>query len=531
MVIILGLGEILYSNTFFSSFHLDDYSSITENFAIRDIHNLHHIWVFWPCRFITYLSFALNYHFNGSHVLGYHLFNLGVHLASAVLVWWLTRLTLSTPAMKEDKISSFTDPIALFAALIFVSHPVQTEAVTYIVQRAASMAALFYLAAVCFYVKSRLSSQHPELRRFYYFCSLIAAMMAMFTKELAITLPLMVLLYEFSFFRTKKGVFWQSLVPFLPILFIIPLTMLVTKSVNFHEMRRAAEGPAGISPAHYLLTQFRVMITYIRLAFLPLDQNLDYDYPLFKSIFEFPVLASLLFLAGILFCAKQLFLKYRIISFSIFWFFLTLLPESSIFPIKDVIFEHRLYLPLAGYSIFLASGAYYLSGKNGFKGAVIALTVIVAFYSVLTYQRNKVWKNEIILWNDTLQKSPRKARSHNNRGIIYFMQGNWPQAMYNYDKALEIAPYFADAYYNRGVIYEKQGKVMFAIDEYNEALEINPVYAAAYYNRANIYYKQREYVQAISDYNKAMKLNPDDPDFCNNSAMAYKQLDRILDAE
>ena len=123
-------------------------------------------------------------------------------------------------------------------------------------------------------------------------------------------------------------------------------------------------GSMGISPMHYLLTQFRVMVTYIRLVFLPVNQNLDYDYPIFKSIFEFPVLISFLFLIFILFSAKRLFSKYRLVSFSIFWFFLTLLPESSLFPIHDVIFEHRLYLPLVGYSMFLVSSVYYLLGKN-----------------------------------------------------------------------------------------------------------------------------------------------------------------------
>ena len=158
------------------------------------------------------------------------------------------------------------------------------------------------------------------------------------------------------------------LVPFLLTLLIIPLTMLFTESVISQEIQRIMrQGPAGISPMHYFLTQFRVMVTYIRLVFLPLNQNLDYDYPVFKSIFEFPVLISFIFLATILFFAKRLFSKYRLISFSIFWFFLTLLPESSFLPIKDVIFEHRLYLPLVGYSIFLVSGVYYLFGKNTIK--------------------------------------------------------------------------------------------------------------------------------------------------------------------
>ena len=165
-------------------------------------------------------------------------------------------------------------------------------------------------------------------------------------------------------------------------------------------MRRVTEGAPGISSAHYFLTQFRVLVTYIRLLFLPLNQNFDYEYSISKSLFELSTLVSFLFLTSILFFARRMFSRYRLISFSILWFVLTLTPESSVIPIKDVIFEHRLYLPMAGFSIFLVSGTYYFFGKNFFKVMIVTLTLIVAGYSFLTYQRNKIWKNEITLWED-----------------------------------------------------------------------------------------------------------------------------------
>ena len=136
--------------------------------------------------------------------------------------------------------------------------------------------------------------------------------------------------------------------------------MFLTKSVDFIGMRRVLETPPGISPWQYLFTQFRVIVTYIRLLFIPINQNLDYDYHIVKSLFELPALASLIFLGSILTIAIRIFSKYRLISFGIFWFFLTLLPESSIIPIKDVIFEHRLYLPMVGFSFFLVSYIYYI---------------------------------------------------------------------------------------------------------------------------------------------------------------------------
>jgi tetratricopeptide (TPR) repeat protein len=404
--------------------------------------------------------------------------------------------------MKDNKITQHANLIALFAGLIFVSHPLQTEAVTYIVQRAASMATLFYVATLCLYVKSRLVQD--TRMKIYYIGSLLTAVVAMFTKEIAITLPLMILLYEFSFFKPNRN----YLTPFFLTLFIIPITMLFThnESINFQEIQGAMKGAMGISPMHYLLTQFRVMVTYIRLVFLPLNQNLDYDYPVFESIFELPVLISFLFLVSILYFAKRLFSKYRLVSFAIFWFFLTLLPESSLFPIHDVIFEHRLYLPLVGYSMFLVCSVYYLFGNNSIRTMVIVLTMIVGCNSVLTYQRNKVWKDEFTLWDDTVKKSPYKARPYNNRGFAYDKQGNFTQAISDYNKAIGLNPEYAEAYTNRGVAYAKQNNFTQAMPDFIKAIELNPKLAAVYNNRAVVYYKLKKYDEAWADVHKAQYL-------------------------
>ena len=519
IIIISCLGIIVYSNTFFASFQFDDRSSIIDNFAIRNIHNFQKIWNFWPCRFITYLSIAFNYHFHQLNVLGYHLFNLLVHLGSAILVWWFTLLTFSTPTMKDRKITYHANIISLFVGLVFVTHPIQTQGVTYIVQRATSMATLFYLASLSFYVKSRLLQEKEStsgLVRLYYISSLITAILAMFTKEMTITLPLTICFYEFTFLKTKRALNWRYLVPFLLTLLIIPLTMLLTKSVHVQEMVRVGEGSPHISSMHYLLTQFRVMITYIRLAFLPLNQNLDYDYHISKSIFELPTLISLLFIIIILFSAKRIFLKYRLVSFGIFWFFSTLLPESGLIPIRDVIFEHRLYLPLVGFSIFLVSSVYYLFEKNTFKAIVVVLSIIVTCYSVLTYQRNKVWKDDFVLLDDTVLKSPHKARPYNGRGIAYYHRGNLPQAISDYNKAIEIDPNYADAYYNRGLAYYKQDNLPQAISDYNKAIGIDPNYAKAYKNRGVLYYIAKDYDKAWADVHKAEGLGVVvNPEFLN----------------
>lgn len=533
IILISCLGIIVYSNTFYAPFHFDDTVFITSNFAIRNIHEPLNIWQCFPCRFVTLFSFAINYHFYKLNVFGYHLFNLMVHLCSAILVWWFVLLTLSTPAMKENKITRYANLMALLAGLVFVSHPVQTEAVTYIWQRTACLATLFYLASISCYVKFRLLQEEgasSSLWKNYYIGALILALLAMFTKEIAITLPLMILLYEFSFLNVKRSFHWQYLVPFLLTIFIIPLTLVLTKARISHVIQGISQGPGGVSPMHYFLTQFRVMATYIRLAFLPLHQNLDYDYPVFKNIFEIPVLTSLVFLATILFFAKRLFSKYRLVSFSIVWFFLSLLPESSFFPQQDIIFEHRLYLPLVGYSLFLVSGLYYLLGHNTIKGMVLVLTMVIICNSVLTFQRNKVWGDDIVLWNDAVGKSPHKARPYVNRGMAYLRQNEFTKAMADLNKAIAMNPQAADSYYNRGFIYDVRGNTTQALADYNKAIEINPNYAAAYQNRSNIYAIQGDFTRAVSDLNKAIELKPNTADLYNNIGTIYAQQGEFIQA-
>ena len=611
IILISSLGIIVYSNTFHCAFHIDDITSIVDNFAIRDIHNLQAIWNFWPCRFITYFTLALNYHLGKLNVSGYHLFNLCVHLITSILVWWLTLLTLpllskklqgndviaskakqslnkkkiaplqikrgpagavasslknaprnDTNAHSDDPISQHAALIALFVGLVFVSHPLQTQAVTYIVQRAACMAALFYLASLCFYVKARLVSSSviarsegpqaghsqvaPTKQSFikisphvFYACSLLAAVAAMFTKENSITLPFAILLYEFFFLRPNSfsrrgestgGGDWKILSPFLLTLSIIPLTMMFTQTVDFQGMHRIAEKPSGISSMQYLLTQCKVIVTYIRLFFLPLNQNADYDVPLAHSLFELPVLTGFLFLIAVLWQAKQLFLKHRLLSFSIFWFFLTLLPESSIVPIKDVIFEHRLYLPLAGYSLFLVSGAYYLLGKKMMLVMIVFLTSIIVGQATLAYQRNNVWKDESSLWDDVIKKSPHKPRGYNNRGNVFAARGNFFQALSDYNKAIKADPNFSEGYYNRGGVEASQGKLNLAMTDYDKALELNHEYPEAYINRGYLYYKQGKLTEALLNYNKALSLTPTIQKVYIDRGLVYAQQGDLTDA-
>jgi len=461
-------------------------------------------------------------------------------LGSGLAAFWLISLLLSTPEMREDKIAKHANLIAFLGALIFLSHPIQTESVTYIFQRATCLAGFFYILSLCLYLKSRLLQEQGEVLHeakgkrlaILYTFSFASALLAMFTKENTLTLPAMILLCEFFFFKKRR---YRYTIPFLILIPIIPILLILTKSV----ISKSIEGvlaPSTYNELYYFLTQFRVIITYIRLCFIPVNQNLNYDYPLIKMPLDLSALASILALVIILIAALKLFKRHRLISFSIFWFFITILPESSLVHVKgDCIYEHWLYLPLAGYSLFLVSAAYYFFGRNSIKLMVSALIAIVACYSVLTYARNLIWKDELTLWNDVIRKSPQRARPYDSRGLAYFKKGNLDQAISDYNKSITIYSKSITVYSNfitvnrelagvcnnRGLAYFKKGNLDQAISDYNKAIEIDPELAFAYYNRGNAYVKKGNLDQAISDYNKAITIDPEYADAYSNRGNAY----------
>jgi tetratricopeptide (TPR) repeat protein len=531
---IVFLGVLIYANTFSASFHFDDFKSIAYNPTIRNILDLRAIWNFWPTRFINYFSFALNYHFHNFDVFGYHFFNLLVHLGASLLVWRLAYLTFLTPCLKNKKGTRQAGLVAFFAGLIFVAHPIQTQAVTYIVQRTTSLAAFFYLASLVLYVQSRLFSKekpgYKKTQAFYYYGSLLSAILAMFTKEMTITLPFMILLYEVCFLKNGNRMPWKTLAPFLITFIVIPLTMVLTRSVNFAEMRRVPETLTNISSAQYLLTQFRVFLTYIRLLLLPIHQNLDYDYPLAKTLFEFPVLASLFLILIILVVAIRRHSQYPLLSFGILWFFMTLLPESSLVPIKEVINEHRLYLPMAGYSFVIATGLFYLFQNKTIKFSVLLLSLLAFCYAVMTYNRNNVWKDELTLWSDVILRSPQKERGYDYRGNAYYERRDLDHAISDYNRAVEINPKSPEAYNNRGTAYQAMGDLDKAISDYSKAILITPEDGDIYFNRGNAYRDKGELDRAIADYRKAIENKANYDGLYFNLGNAWKDKGELAEA-
>jgi len=312
--VISFIAIVIYSNTFRVPFQFDDQISILGNPAVKDLGNLKAIFQFSPTRVFTYLTFACNFYFNKLNVFGYHLVNLIIHICTSLLVMLFAHLTFATPAVRDTPPAVHKKSIAFLAALLFVVHPVQTQAVTYVVQRLASLATLFYLLTLCLYIKGRLLQQAGAAQKYsicLFSAAAVTAIVGMFTKETVFTLPFAILLYEFCFFRSMFIYNWKFLVLVFTFCLLIPLIIFSTGSIDFDKLRAMQEGPEGIvyiSPLEYFLTQLRVLITYLRLVILPINQNLDYDYPLYHSFFDPHVFLSFFFHAGAIVLALYLFL-------------------------------------------------------------------------------------------------------------------------------------------------------------------------------------------------------------------------------
>lgn len=354
--LIAGVALVAYSNTFHVPFQFDDRPNIVENpnvqisvFTWNALERLIKNTYVVTIRVFSYFTLALNYYFGGFNVFGYHLVNLFIHIASGIFLYWFLLLTFQLPSLKE-KYGPISYKVALFSSLIFIAHPIQTQSVTYIVQRMASMAGMFYLLSLILYIKARLSNGAPRV--FYFGGAVLSYLLGVFSKENVAILPLFIALYEFYFFqnfdltpRGKKILF--GLVGGLLALgifgFILWGNRYIEDTILGYQGR-----PFTLSER--VLTQSRVVLYYLTLLAFPHPSrlNLDYDFPVSKTILDPPTtLISILMIAVLIGYSIWTAKKRPVLSFCILWYFGNLVIESSIFPL-EMVYEHRLYLPAVG---------------------------------------------------------------------------------------------------------------------------------------------------------------------------------------
>ena len=571
---------VIYGNTLNAPFQWDENTFIVDNPIIKDLHFFtspseaqgFEYYGALMNRYVAYLTFALNYRIHGISVTGYHIVNIAIHIANSILVYFFVLLTFRTPYMRQASgvgRPGHSGSIAFFSAMLFAAHPLQTEAVTYVFQRCASLTAFFYLLSLVFYLKARLALTTDDLKKPrkvswsslssplwfpWLVLSVLSAVLAMKTKENAFTLPFVIALYEFCFFcGSARRILY--LAPILLTLFIIPLG-LGTAGGTSGVLDPGSYGVKGYSRGDYLFTQFRVIVTYLRLLFFPVDQRIDYDYPVYKSFFDPPVLLSAVFLSllfglGVYMIAGNRrwaignMIKAkgkedaerstnsrclgtpnaaRLLGFGILWFFITLSVESSIVPLTMLIDEYRVYLPSVGLIIGVVTGAFLIKTLSPKVGRLIPaiLTVTIAVLSVATHLRNQVWTDTIRLWEDTAQKSPLNARVHFNLGVIYKNRDMPDMAREQYLTAIKLRPDFAEAYNNLGNIYQACNMLDKAEESYLRAVKFKPDYAGAHNNLGVIYQNLNMPDKAMEQYLITIKLKTDCAEAHNNLGVIYQ---------
>ncbi len=525
---ISALGIICYYNSFTVPFQFDDLPYIVKNRNIRDINDLSAIWqsLAHPSRFVAFFTFALNYHFFKYEVFGYHLTNLLIHISSGILVYALIQLLCQTPSLKGKYPLAQAKAIALLTALLFIAHPLQTQAVTYIVQRFASLATFFYLLSLWGYLIARLKS-----RKGYYAVFILAGILALFTKQIAFTLPLMIICIEvfffdaFNFFKKQKWV----LVVLIVFLAVVPSFshFSLEKVFGMQVSSGNYEGDIITAPK-YFLTQFRVIPTYLRLFVFPVNQSIDYQFPLSRSFFEAKTLAGFLFLLFLFGLGVFLFKRNRLLSFGFFWFFLTISVESSIIPIHHVIYEHRCYLPSVGvFLVFSLLINQYITFKRLRYGLIVIMIGVLGF---LTVKRNVVWQDKILLWQNALKTAPGQFKVHDNLGYEYWKSEQYDKALEHFNKAIAINPAYPGVYNNRGGMYADEGKHELAIKDFKRALSLRPNYVEPFYNLGKVYYDMEQLNTALSYYSKAIAIDQTYAEAFNNRGNVYGEMERYQEA-
>ena len=427
-----------------------------------------------PNRILPNLTFALNTCLHGTEVAGYHWLNIAVHLAAAIALYFLARLILEILLAREKSPLLGREPeIAFAAALLWAVHPLQTNAVTYIIQRMTAMSALFSLLAVFCYLKTRLQCGRGRLG-----CGLLTvlfATMALLSKENAGILPLTLLGCEVFIIQPDLAAWrrnWQKILgPALLAAMVFVLVALVFLGSAPWEHILAGYQNRDFTLGQRLLTEARIVWYYLTLLVLPLPSrlNIAYDYSLSTGLLAPPqTLLSLLGLVALLWAMVRLYPRQRLASFAIFWYLSNLVIESSVIPLM-LIFEHRLYLPATMVLLAAVHFCYRLGRANLalVRGCGVAVLVLFAFF---TWQRNTVWQSEQVLWTDVLRKSPRLSWVYVNLGKVHAQQRDFAAAEQYFRQAATLEPDSGLAWLNLGVLYEQQNRLPEARQMLEQAL-------------------------------------------------------------
>jgi len=548
-VLIVVAVAVVYANSFWGKFFFDDH------FAIVNNRKVHRLWPLWDVlkdvsargmRPVALLSLAVNWKISGDQEWSYHAVNLGIHLAAALLLFGIVRRTLASPRVGE-RLNRVSLPLGLAIALIWAVHPLHTQSVTYIVQRAESMMGMFYLLTLYGAIRA-MGSRRPIL---WGAVATVACALGMGTKQVAVTAPLMVVIHDalfapWPFARTLRRR-WGLYGALAATWGVLGLLWWLTPP-----FRSAGFGYPVYAWWQYPASQFGVIAHYLRLAFWPDRLSLDYGWPAIAwpawSSSRYAYLAAKAVLgvalpgaliAGLIAMTIWAFRRHRWTGFWGAWFFLILAPTSSIMPIADLAVEHRMYLPLAAVvavtviAAFLAGRALLervmsvARDRRDLGRAVAAVLVLAAAGSLgaRTVYRNTYYHDEERMWRDVIDQNPRHYRGHDSLGVALAKKKRYKEAIAEHRRALELNPSHAEAYNNLGVaLSNTPGGLAEAIACFGEAIRLRPRHARAHCNLGNALSRQGRLVEAETACRRAIELKSD-------YAIGYGALAEVLEKQ
>jgi tetratricopeptide (TPR) repeat protein len=540
-VVAIGLGILgAYHNGFSGPFIFDDEPAILTNPSIR------HLWPLWntfsPPRDLTVtgrplanFTLAVNYALSGTNTWSYHTLNLLIHFLSSVTLFGLVRRTLAlggvtvgaegccAPRQGRSKPAPLQSDATFFAftvALLWSLHPLQTEAVTYVVQRVESLMSLFFLLTFYCFIRS-VDSPKPRL---WQGCAVGACLLGAATKEVIAMAPVLVLLYDRTFVAGSFAEAWQRrrrlhlslAATWLPLVALVASTGWNRNGTSGFDI--------GVPPWAYWLTQFEALSRYLWLSVWP--HPLVFEYGTFWIHRAAEVAGYALLIVPLAAAALVALWRWPVPGFLGAWFFGVLAPTSIMPGRIQMIVEHRMYLPLAAVIALVAGGVRTWSGRRG----LAALLVLAAALGFLTEQRNEVYRTALTLWNDTIAKRPDNDRAQNNLANALLDAGRTSEAITHYEAALRLKPDYPEAHSNLGNALLKVGRIEESIAQCQAALKLEPDYAKAHNNLANALLEAGRIQEAVTHYMTALRLKPDDPKTHYNFGNACLKAGRIQEA-
>jgi tetratricopeptide (TPR) repeat protein len=521
--VIVFAAFVAYHNSLSVPFLFDDAPAITDNRTIRQL------WPIGPVlspppnvgvggRPLVNLSLAVNYAAGGTAVRGYHFVNLAIHALAGLALLGVVRRTLrrcSVPALSQS------EGPALAAALLWTLHPLQTESVTCVVQRTESLMGLFYLLTLYGFIRGTESASPWR----WHLLTVAACLLGMASKEVMVSAPLMVFLYDRTFvagtfreaWRRRRRLYLGLAGTWLLLGYLV---------ISTGGSRGGAAGfGLGITWWSYALTQCQAIVHYLRLALWPYPLIVDYGTDVVHQASA--VAPQALLLLGLL-TGTVLALRCRpVMGFTGAWFFAILAPSSSVVPLAtQTIAEHRMYLPLAAVVVPGVWGLHTLIGR---RWLIVGLA-LAAGLGWLVAQRNLDYRSEPAIWGDTVVKCPGNARAHTNYGFALFQTGHPVEAMQQYEEALRLKPENPEAHNDLGSAWANTGRLPEAIKEFRAALLNRPDFAEAHNNLANVLAQSGRLAEAMEQSAQALRIRPDFPEAHNDLGNNLLQMNRPAEA-